>query len=77
MLAQVGEKTNTELENIIKAASTLKYAGENIHTLLHHIDIPYSGSSTSLASVSLSSLVPSTSQMITYEGSLTQPGCQV
>jgi len=60
VLAQVGEKTNTELENIIKAASTLKYAG----------------SSTSLSSVSLSSLVPSTSQMITYEGSLTQPGCQ-
>ena len=28
MLAQVGEKTNTELENIIKAASTIKYAGE-------------------------------------------------
>ena len=77
MLAQVGEKTNTELENIIKAASTLKYAGENINILLLHIDIPYPGSSTSLTSVSLSSLVPSTSQMITYEGSLTQPGCQV
>ena len=77
VLAQVGEKTNTELEKIIKAASTLKYAGENTHTLLLHIIIPYSGSSTSLTSVSLSSLVPSTSQMITYEGSLTQPGCQV
>ena len=77
VLAQVGEKTNPELENIIKAASTLKYAGEIISILLHHIDIPYTGSSTSLTSVSLSSLVPSTSQMITYEGSLTQPGCQV
>ena len=61
VLVQVGEKTNPELENIIKAASTLKYAG----------------SSTTLSSVSLSSLVPTTSQMITYEGSLTQPGCQV
>jgi hypothetical protein len=77
VLAQVGEKTNPELENIIKAASTLKYAGEIISILLHHIHIPYTGSSTSLTSVSLSSLVPSTSQMITYEGSLTQPGCQV
>ena len=26
---QVGEKTNPELENIIKAASTLKYAGSS------------------------------------------------
>ena len=77
VLAQVGEKTNPELEMIIKAASTLKYAGENINILPHHIYIPYTGSSTSLTSVSLSSLVPSTSQMITYEGSLTQPGCQV
>ena len=61
VLVQVGEKTNPELEKIIKAASTLKYAG----------------SSTSLSSVSLSSLVPTTSHMITYEGSLTQPGCRV
>jgi len=60
VLAQVGDRTNEELEKIIKAASKLKYAG----------------SSTTLSSISLSSLVPSTSQMITYEGSLTQPGCQ-
>ena len=61
VLVQLGEKTNPELEKIIKAASSLKYAG----------------SSTSLSSVSLSSLVSTTSHMITYEGSLTQPGCQV
>ena len=30
VLAQVGEKTNPELEMIIKAASTLKYAGQII-----------------------------------------------
>lgn len=60
VLVQLGEKTNPELEKIIKAASSLKYAG----------------SSTSLSSVSLSSLVSTTSHMITYEGSLTQPGCQ-
>ena len=35
-----------------------------------------SGSSTSLTSLSLSSLIPTTSEFITYEGSLTQPSCQ-
>ena len=45
---------------MIKAASKLKFAG----------------SSNSLSSVSISSLIPSTSQFITYEGSLTQPSCQ-
>ena len=35
------------------------------------------GTSTALTAVSLSSLVPATAQFVTYEGSLTQPGCQV
>ena len=35
------------------------------------------GSSTSLTSLSLHALIPTTSQFISYEGSLTQPSCQV
>ena len=42
------------------------------------MDIPCTaGSSTSLASLSLHALIPTTSQFISYEGSLTQPSCQV
>ena len=77
VLVQLGEKTNPELENIIKAASTLKYAGMDTPNNYHQIQLISPGSSISLSSVSMSSLVPPTSQMITYEGSLTQPGCQV
>ena len=37
VLAQLGEKTNGELENIIKAASTLKYAGEVRIDIWNHV----------------------------------------
>jgi len=60
ILVKIGSEANLELERIIKAASKLKYAG----------------TSTTMTSLSLTSLIPITSQFITYEGSLTQPGCQ-
>jgi len=60
VLAQLGETPNVELEKIIKGASKLKFAG----------------SSTSVSGVSIAGLLPPTSHIITYQGSLTQPGCQ-
>ena len=49
----------------------------NISFYFHpHDSYLHPGSSTSLTSLSLSSLIPTTSEFITYEGSLTQPSCQ-
>ena len=48
----------------------------NISYFQFFYNLHLSGSSTSLTSVSLSSLIPTTSEFITYEGSLTQPSCQ-
>jgi len=60
ILAQIGDKPNIELEKIIKGASRLKFAG----------------SSTSVSGVSVAGLLPPTDHLVTYQGSLTQPGCQ-
>jgi len=60
ILAQIGDIPNLELEKIIKGASKLKFAG----------------SSTSISQVSVSGLLPDTRHLLTYQGSLTQPGCQ-
>ena len=48
----------------------------NISYFQFFYNLHLSGSSTSLTSLSLSSLIPTTSEFITYEGSLTQPSCQ-
>ena len=48
----------------------------NISYIQFFYNLHLSGSSTSLTSLSLSSLIPTTSEFITYEGSLTQPSCQ-
>ena len=45
--------------------------------MLFSTPVLFTGSSTSLTSLSLHSLIPTTSQFISYEGSLTQPSCQV
>ncbi|XP_028968659.1 carbonic anhydrase-related protein 10 [Galendromus occidentalis] len=58
--ADAGTSTNTELDAL---TSSLQY-------ILHK------GDSVSLRSLSVSDLIPPKSSMITYDGSLTSPGCE-
>ncbi|XP_023339786.1 carbonic anhydrase-related protein 10 [Eurytemora carolleeae] len=60
VLLKEGEITNLELEKLIDGAGKIKYAGDE----------------EPLSDLQLTKLLPATTEFVTYEGSLTKPGCQ-
>lgn len=60
LLAQIGKKSNPELEAILQHLDSIRYKGQQV----------------GLSHISLYGLLPHTDNYVTYEGSMTQPGCQ-
>jgi carbonic anhydrase len=59
LLAQVGHTSNTELESLTQQLKHIKYKGQQVR--VRHL--------------SITDLLPPTDDYLTYEGSMTQPGC--
>jgi carbonic anhydrase len=60
LLVQVGKTPNPEFDTIAQMLKSVRYKGQQVR--VRH--------------VSVQGLLPATDYYITYEGSLTQPGCQ-
>ena len=90
VLLQVGDMSNVEMRKITKAARNIRYGGKKfilIFTLktnfqrLSYVHMSqrlflYLGQTAQIRSFSLLKLLPETRGYITYEGSMTEPGCQ-
>ncbi|XP_066986879.1 carbonic anhydrase-related protein 10-like [Macrobrachium rosenbergii] len=59
VLIQVGDRTSPELSTMLEAVPSVKFGGS--------VSAPYD--------LRISELIPSTEQYLTYDGSLTMPGC--
>ncbi|ELU00171.1 hypothetical protein CAPTEDRAFT_169831 [Capitella teleta] len=59
LLAQVGKRPNREFDLIAQSIRDVRYKGEQVR--IRHL--------------SISGMIPETKEYITYDGSLTQPGC--
>ncbi|KAH7727430.1 Carbonic anhydrase like protein 2 precursor [Aphelenchoides avenae] len=73
IIVDIAENTNPELRRLTVASQSITYKGlQNCNILT---DWKYSDSTTKLKRFHPSQLMPSTDQYVTYDGSLTFPGC--